>query len=427
MTLRTGAAREGAFLNRSPGINRKARPHFDWTLTIIVFLLALFGVIAITAATYTYSEEGMAVDTLLARITSSDYGRRQGLFFMISPIVISLMLLLDYRFFQKFSLPLYLASLGLLVVLLAIGTTTSGVTGWFSLFSGYMLQPSEFAKITVILHLAKFFARKDNPVTTVREFVVMAVIMVLPVGLILAQGEMGTVMVFLAFYIGMMFMSGMRLRIIAGLLIGGVTALIPVVLLMQQSGSYRYERLISFIDPSQASADAIYQARNSQIAIGNGGVHGTGLFTNGTYTALNYVPQNHTDFIFSSIGETMGFMGCMLVIVLYMLLLLRMLSLTRHTYDKFARLVIVGMFTMLLFHIIYNIGMTIGVTPVMGIPLPFLSYGGSNLVANMAGIGLVLNITLRKPELRATNLGESVTTGLFSQGKTRRMPRDKKA
>lgn len=414
-------------MNRSPGINRKARPHFDWTLTIITFLLALFGVVAITAATYSYSAESMAVDTLLARITSSYYGQRQGLFFIISPIVIALMLLIDYRFFQKFSLPLYLASLLLLVAVFAVGTTTSGVTGWFTLFSGYMLQPSEFAKIAAILSLAKFFARKDNPVTTPREFVVMAAIMLLPVGLIFAQGELGTVMVFLAFYIGMMFMSGMRLRIIAGLLIGGAAALIPIVLFLQQSGSYRYERLISFIDPSQASSDAIYQARNSQIAIGNGGLYGTGLFTDGTYTALDYVPQNHTDFIFSSIGETMGFIGCMVVIVLYLLLLLRMLSLIRHTYDKFAKLVIVGMFTMLLFHIVYNIGMTIGVTPVMGIPLPFLSYGGSNLVANMAGIGLVLNITLRKPELRATDLGKSVTEGLRMQDRMRRKPYERKA
>lgn len=399
-------------MNRAPVVNRKARPHFDWPLTIITFALAIFGVIAITAATYSFSDEALLVDTLPARITSSHYGSRQGLFLLISPIVISLMMLIDYRFFQKLSFPLYITSLGLLAMVLVMGNTTSGVTGWFALFSGYMLQPSEFAKIAVILHLSKFFARKDNPVSNLREFITMGIIMLPPVLLIFAQGELGTVMVFVAFYLGMMFMSGMRLRIIAALVGGGVALLVPVVLVMRESGSYRYDRLISFFDPSQASSDAIYQARNSQIAIGNGGMNGTGLFTDGTYTALNYVPQNHTDFIFSSIGETMGFVGCMVVIVLFLLFLLRLLSLARNTYDKFARLVLIGMFTMLFFHIFYNIGMTIGVTPVMGIPLPFLSYGGSNLTANMLGIGLVLNITLRKPELRATPFDDTTAEEL---------------
>ncbi len=398
-------------MNRGPGINRKARPHFDWTLTIITFVLAAFGVIAVTVATYSFADAPLAVDTLLARITASYYGRRQGIFLLISPIVIGAMLLIDYRFFKKFSLALYIASLGLLAMVLVMGSTTSGVTGWFELFAGYMLQPSEIAKIGVILHLAKYFARKDNPVSSFHEFLQMGVIMLIPVALIFAQGELGTVMVFIAIYLGMMFMSGMRLRIIAGLLFGGVTALIPIVLFLRESGSYRYDRLLAFFDPSRASPDSIYQQRNSMVAIGNGGLRGVGRFTNGTYTALNYVPQDHTDFIFSSIGETMGFLGCMFVIVLYIAMLIRLLSLARNTYDKFARLVIVGIFMMLFFHIFYNIGMTIGVTPVMGIPLPFLSSGGSNLTANMAGIGLVLGITLRKPELRATHIDEVMTAG----------------
>lgn len=393
-------------MNRGITINRKARPHFDWTLTLTTFVLAAFGVVAITAATYTSTDQPLVMDTLLARISNSHYGGRQALFLFVSPFVIAAMLVFNYRIFQKLSMALYVASLGLLGMVLVMGQTTSGVTGWFQLFSGYMLQPSEFAKIAAIIHLAKFFARKDDPVTTMREFITMGVVMALPLVLIFAQGELGTVMVFLAIYLGMMFMSGMKLRIILGLLAGGVTALIPVVLLMRESGSYRYDRLLAFFDPSAATTDAIYQARNSEIAIGNGGLRGTGLFQDGTYTALNYVPQNQTDFIFSSIGETMGFVGCVAVMLLYMIMLMRMLSLARHNYDKFSRLVIIGVFSMLFFHIFYNIGMTIGVTPVMGIPLPFLSYGGSNLVANMAGIGLVLNITLRKPELRATKIDE---------------------
>lgn len=401
-------------------VNRRARAHFDIPLMLVAMALAGLGVVAITAATYQYSETPLLVDTLLSRITNSSYGARQGLFFLVSPLAISGMVAINYRVFQKFSGVIYIASLAFLGMVLVLGTTTSGVTGWFSLFSGYMLQPSEFAKLGVILHLSRFFARKENPVSSPREFITMGVIMVLPLGLIFAQGELGTVMVFLAFYLGMMLVSGMQLRIIGGLLGMGVAAMVPVVLLMRESGSYRYERLISFIDPSQASADAIYQARNSQIAIGNGGLRGTGWFTDGTYTALNFVPQNHTDFIFSSIGETMGFIGCMVVIVLYMLLLFRILSLAMNTYDKFARLTIVGVLVMLFFHIVYNIGMTIGITPVMGIPLPFLSYGGSNLIANMVGIGLILNITLRKPQVRATAVDDALMGGVTIRKDKRR-------
>jgi len=389
-------------------INRRARQHFDIPVLLLTFALSGFGVLAVTVATYSYTDEVLLVDTLLSRITTSYYGSRQGLFLLISPLVIAGMVAINYRFFQKFTGALYISALAVLSVVLVLGTTTSGVTGWFTLFSGYMLQPSEFAKLAVILHLARFFARKEDPVSTPREFITMGVIMALPILLIFAQGELGTAIVFLMIYVGMMYVSGMRLRIIVGLLGAGVAALIPLVLLMQQTGSYRYTRLISFIDPTQASRDARYQQDNSLIAIGNGGVYGTGLFTNGTYTALNYVPQNHTDFIFSSIGETMGFVGCMIAIVLFALLVLRMISLAMHTYDKFARIVIVGVAVMLFFHTFYNIGMTIGIMPVMGIPLPFLSYGGSNLIANMGGIGLVLNITLRKPQTRMTSVDEAL-------------------
>ncbi len=404
----------------STDVKRKARQHFDWPLTIVAYLLAAYGVLAITVATYSYTGETLLVDTLLSRITNSTYGARQALFLIVSPLAIIGMVALNYRFFQKFSGALYLLSLLLLLMVLAIGQTTSGVTGWFDLFSGYMLQPSEFAKIAVILHLAKFFARKDNPVTTLREFVTMGVIMIIPVALILVQGELGTVMVFLVFYLTMMFMSGMRLRIIGALLGGGVTLLIPIVLIMRDSGSYRYQRLLSFFNPAEASPDAIYQAANSQIAIGNGGLRGVGLFKNGTYSALNYVPQDHTDFIFSSIGETMGFVGCAIVLVLYLYLIYRMLSLAMNTGDKFAMLVIIGIFSMMFFHIFYNVGMTIGIMPVMGIPLPFLSYGGSNLIMNMASIGLVLNITLRKPQPKARQIEDPTEAVLQAvQGRKR--------
>ena len=401
-------------------VNRRARQHFDFPLLIITYALAIFGVFAITVATYKYTGETLAVDTLLARITSSYYGKRQGLFLLVSPIAILGMMAIPYQFFQRFSGVLYLGSLGFLAMVLAMGATTSGVTGWFSLFSGYMLQPSEFAKLASILHMAKFFARKENPVENMRDFVTMMVLMGAPLLLIFAQGELGTVMVFIAIYGAMMIMSGISLKLIGGMLLAGVTALVPVVIYWRATGSYRYDRLLGFFNPEMASSDSVYQATNSKTAIGNGGLRGVGLFKDGTYSSLDYVPQDHTDFIFSSIGETMGFIGCAVVMILYLLMIFRLLTLALNTYDKFARLVIVGFMMMIFFHAFYNIGMTIGIMPVMGIPLPFLSYGGSNLIANMGGVGLVLNITLRKPQMRMSTIDQAVMMGNLPRKKKKR-------
>ena len=401
-------------------VNRRARQHFDFPLLIITYALAIFGVFAITVATYKYTGETLAVDTILARITSSYYGKRQGLFLLVSPIAILGMMAIPYQFFQRFSGVLYLGSLGFLAMVLAMGATTSGVTGWFSLFSGYMLQPSEFAKLAAILHMAKFFARKENPVENMRDFVTMMVLMGTPLLLIFAQGELGTVMVFIAIYGAMMIMSGISLKLIGGMVLAGVTALVPVVIYWRATGSYRYDRLLGFFNPEMASADSVYQATNSKTAIGNGGLRGVGLFQDGTYSALDYVPQDHTDFIFSSIGETMGFIGCSIVMILYLLMIFRLLTLALNTYDKFARLVIVGFMMMVFFHAFYNIGMTIGIMPVMGIPLPFLSYGGSNLIANMGGVGLVLNITLRKPQMRMSTIDQAVMMGNMPRKKKKR-------
>lgn len=401
-------------------VNRRARQHFDFPLLIITYALAIFGVFAITVATYKYTGETLAVDTLLARITSSYYGKRQGLFLLVSPIAILGMMAIPYQFFQRFSGVLYLGSLGFLAMVLAMGATTSGVTGWFSLFSGYMLQPSEFAKLASILHMAKFFARKENPVENMRDFITMMVLMGAPLLLIFAQGELGTVMVFIAIYGAMMIMSGISLKLIGGMVLAGVTALVPVVIYWRATGSYRYDRLLGFFNPEMASSDSVYQATNSKTAIGNGGLRGVGLFKDGTYSSLDYVPQDHTDFIFSSIGETMGFIGCAVVMILYLLMIFRLLTLALNTYDKFARLVIVGFMMMVFFHAFYNIGMTIGIMPVMGIPLPFLSYGGSNLIANMGGVGLVLNITLRKPQMRMSTIDQAVMMGNLPRKKKKR-------
>ena len=191
-----------------------------------------------------------------------------------------------------------------------------------------------------------------------------------------------------------MYFGGMRLKLMGGAIALGVAALALLYGYLMATGSdnYRLERILSFIDPTLVDENAVYQVTNSKIAIGSGGLSGRGMFVQGAFSQLDYVPEDWTDFIFSTIGEAFGFVGCALVILVYLLIILRMLYLARYTMDRFGQMVIIGVMAMLLFHVFENVGMTTGLMPVTGIPLPFLSYGGSNLVTNMAGIGLVLNV-----------------------------------
>lgn len=223
----------------------------------------------------------------------------------------------------------------------------------------------------------------------------LGLLMGIPALLTLLQGEMGSVLVMIFVFGIMLYFGGIRLKILGGIAAVGIVAIAILYGYMVASGSdnYRLIRILSFVNPALVDESATYQVNNSKIAIGSGGLMGRGTFVEGAFSQLDYVPEDWTDFIFSTIGEAFGFIGCAGVILLYLLILLRMLHLARYTLDRFGQMVIIGVMAMMLFHIFENIGMTTGLMPVTGIPLPFLSYGGSNMVTNMAGIGLVLNAT----------------------------------
>ena len=197
------------------------------------------------------------------------------------------------------------------------------------------------------------------------------------------------------FWLIMLYFGGVRLRILGGIVAVAVISFALLYGYMVATGStnYRLERILSFVNPAMVDEGATYQVNNSKIAIGSGGLTGRGTFVQGAFSQLDYVPEDWTDFIFSTIGEAFGFVGCALVILGYLMIILRMLYLARYTLDRFGQMVIIGVMAMLLFHVFENVGMTTGLMPVTGIPLPFLSYGGSNMVTNMAGVGLVLNAT----------------------------------
>ena len=370
--------------------SRRSRAHFDLPLALMVFGLAAFGVFSVSVATFNTSSQ--AEDTILNYIVASYYGMRQAIFFLIAPVIVGVITYFPYEFIRRRSTLFYYVACGLLLV--ALGGQAAGVKAWIDIIWGYTIQPSEFVKLACIIVTAKYLEGEMDPMSNMRSVLRLGVLMGIPWVLTLAQGEMGSVLVMIFVFGVMMYFGGMRLRIMGGIVAVGVIGLALLYGYMMATGSenYRLVRILSFVNPELVDENAVYQVSNSKIAIGSGGLHGRGIFVQGSFSQLDYVPEDWTDFIFSTIGEAFGFVGCALVILTYLLIIVRMLYLARYTLDRFGQMIIIGVMAMLLFHVFENVGMTTGLMPVTGIPLPFLSYGGSNLVTNMAGIGLVLNV-----------------------------------
>ena len=371
--------------------SRRSKAHFDIVLTALVFGLAAFGVLSVAVATFSTSSG--TEDTLLNYIVASRYGLRQAIFFLISPIVIGVITFFPYEFIRRRSQLFYYFACGLLLV--ALGGQAAGVKAWIDILWGYTLQPSEFMKLACIIVTAKYLEKNDDPMGSWNSAFRLMLLMGIPWLLTLVQGEMGSVLVAIFLFAVMMFFGGIRLKVMGGIIAVAVIAIAVLYGVVMASGStdnYRITRILSFINPALVDEAATYQVNNSKIAIGSGGLHGLGMFVQGSFSQLDYVPEDWTDFIFSTIGEAFGFMGTFFVLLMYLLIILRLLYLARYTADRFGQMIIIGVMGMMLFHVFENIGMTTGLLPVTGIPLPFLSYGGSNLITNMAGIGLVLNV-----------------------------------
>lgn len=372
--------------------NRRSRAHFDITLTVLVFGLAIFGVIAVSVATYSTASSSDA--PLLNHIVESTYSMRQFIFLMLAPFVVAFIVNIPYDWLRRRATLIYYAGTALLVVVL-FASQASGVKAWMDIIWGFTIQPSEFAKLSMILMLAKELARHDEPMNNLRDFIRIMALVAVPGLVILVQGEMGSLLVILFLFAVMLFFSNVNWKVLLGLALAAIIGVLAIYGLAVASGSdsYRLQRILAFFDPEAYSSSDAYQQMQSKIAIGSGGLHGIGTFVDGSYAQLDYVPADWTDFIFAPIGEAFGFVGCMIILVIYLLMILRMIYLARYTRDKFGSLVIAGVMGMILFHVFENIGMTTGLMPITGIPLPFLSYGGSNMVTNMGGIALVLNVT----------------------------------
>ena len=248
------------------------------------------------------------------------------------------------------------------------------------------------------------------------------IIFAAPVLITLAQGEVGSVLIMCVIFYVMLYFANVEPWILLTILILAVLAIFGLFGYMMVSGSqnFRLLRILSFLNPEEYRNSGGYQILNSQLAIGSGGKTGIGTFVVGSLSQLNYVPEDWTDFIFSAIGEAFGFVGCIGVLLGYLLLLGRLFYLAYYTADIYGRLIIFGVMAMFFAHIIENIGMTIGLLPITGIPLPFLSYGGSNFVTNMAGIGLVLNVVKNRSSMISLRMPDVIRPGRRSRKKKKR-------
>lgn len=382
--------------------NRRARAHVDKTLLFLVFGMAIFGVLAVCVATYSTSSSSDM--SLLNHIVNSSFAVNQCIFLAVAPFIILVVSNIPYDFLRRQTNLVYYG-VTILVFVVWIFNRAEGVKAWLDVLWGFTIQPSEFAKLAMILMLAKTLSRYDRPMSTMRDFIRIMALVGIPSLIILLSGETGSVLVIIFLFAIMLFFSNVDIKLLLGMAAVAVLAILALYGFMVAAGSddYRLARIIAFINPELSPSDDAYQQLQSMKAIGSGGLHGVGMFVDGAIYQLNYVPADWTDFIYSTIGEAFGFVGCISVLLVYLLIILRMLYLARYTRDKFGMLVIVGVMGMLLFHVFENIGMTLGLMPITGIPLPFLSYGGSNMVTNMGGVALVLNVTKNR-SLSATVL-----------------------
>ena len=364
---------------------RHAFRHVDPILVGAAIGLAVIGLFAIYSATH----QSLAA----VHLDPGRFVKRQLTFLAVGAVVLMLAVSFDYRLLKVYAGMIYVSSLVLLVLVRTpLGTSVKGAQRWFELF-GFQLAPSEIAKLALIAMLAAFLSELRGDLT-LQDVFRMAGLAAIPAFLVFLQPDLGSSIVFAAIVVGMLVVAGARARYL------GLLALTAVVLIVAgfQVGlvrEYQIERLQAFLDPASVSQDALHNREQAEIAIGSGGLTGVG-FLGGSQTNLDFVPEQHTDFVFTVVGEEFGFAGALVLLSLYGILLWRAFRIALLSRDPFGTYLAAGIASMLALQMFVNVGMNVGIMPITGIPLPFVSYGGSSLLLNLASIGLLLNVHMRR-------------------------------
>jgi rod shape determining protein RodA len=366
--------------------------HLDWALIAAVLALCAVGIVLVWSATKpTLAQEGASTRTYLDK---------QAVFVMLGLVLMVLVSLVDYRQLRVYAPVIYgVAVLGLLVVLTPLGSTVNGAKGWIDLPAGFQIEPSEYAKIALILMTAMLFSElregARNPATgrsdpSLRDVAIVIACGLPLIGLVVVEPALGISLVLVVELAGLILLSGIRLRWVIALAAAaaiGVTAVLSMHLLK----GYQLTRLTAFLHPSSNSAGSGYNEIQAKIAIGSGGMFGEGLF-HGQSVSGSYVPAQSTDFIFTVAGQELGFVGAVVIVALLGVVIFRALRIASRADDQFGMLVAAGIAIWFLFQSFVNIGMTVGIMPITGLPLPFISYGGSAIFADMIAIGLLLSV-----------------------------------
>jgi rod shape determining protein RodA len=321
---------------------------------------------------------------------------RSQILHVIAGVLVGVVLVVvDYRTLAAGARGLYIANVVFLAAVLVFGRSTLGAQRWISLGPFGQFQPSEFAKLAIIVTLARHLSLRPGPYTSFRDLLPFLAHIGVPMVLIFRQPDLGTALVYGAILLGMLYAGGVRRRDLVALG-AGTLALGPI--LWHVLKDYQRRRLLVFLDPGVDPLGAGYGIIQSKIAVGSGMLWGKGLFA-GTQNVLQFVPEHHTDFIFSVIGEELGLVGSLLLLGLFLLWLSRGLRIAALALDRFGALASVGIVSMVAFHVFVNIGMTVGIMPITGIPLPFISYGGSALMTMLWATALLLNIGMRHQKI----------------------------
>jgi len=363
-------------------MNRKLLKNIEYPILIAIVLLTILSVLIISSATHATSPEG-----------SFRTARMQILWFLAGLVAMFFVISIDYHSFAQWANIIYAANVLVLLLVIFMGEEGGGAQRWISIGS-FSPQPSEFAKLALIITMSRHLEKKKS-LDTIQDLLTVFMHMAVPMLLIAKQPDLGTSLVFVTISFGMMFIAGLSYKMLAGIIVTGILSM-PIFWKLLKP--YQRDRILAFFNPYLDPLGKGYHVIQSKIAIGSGKLFGKGLYQ-GTQNQLDFLPVKHTDFIFAVLGEELGFVGGIILLSLYFMLLYYSIRVAFKARDLLGTYMVVGVVSMWAFQILVNIGMNVGIMPVTGIPLPFMSYGGSSFIMNMMAAGLVLNVGMRRQKI----------------------------
>lgn len=364
-------------------MDRRLVEYFDWSVVFLFFAISCLGLASLYSALYTQIQVNPSRNLFV----------KQLIWFGLGCLVFISALLVDYQKLKKLAPWLYLGTLAALAVVLLVGEGIKGSRRWLTI-AGFNLQPSEFMKLALVLQLARTFSAQDiEPYPSLKQLLRAVGLVLPPALLIVVEPDLGTTLCLLAVAFTMVFVLGIRWRYLIAVALAGVLSVYPVW--HYGLKEYQKDRIRTVLAPERDPMGSGYHTIQSKVAVGSGMLWGKG-FLKGTQNKLGFLPEKHTDFIFSVWAEEWGFWGCCVMIGLFFLFICAAFRVAVRAKDRFGMMVVVGLTALIMWQALFNIGMVIGLLPVVGIPLPFVSYGGSSLLSLCAAVGLIENVAMRR-------------------------------